>query len=210
MVDETTPSFGRSVLGKAFSDTKLFFRYTMRDAILAITTLALGVWFAYTFIGKTDTVKEIAFMAAFTFAPLFIVALTIFIWHLWLAPAAITYEAMKSVQQAIDGANIASAAKEHSINWAPWKYRSKFTIYEFAKILAKTDPASQAMSMEGSAFARLILEDVNNRALPYIQEYDAGYGGTKYRVKTSYDTSVKREDALQWAAAKDFSTEHIR
>jgi hypothetical protein len=89
-----------------------------------------------------------------------------------------------------------------AINWAPWKYRTQYTLYEFAKILAKTDPAAQSMNTEGSAYARLLLEDVLAKNLKYQPKYYHDFHGQPKETPPDYETSTPRPEAVKWAKEK--------
>jgi hypothetical protein len=89
---ETHPSFSRLVFGRAVADTVEFFGYTRRDAVLAAISVPLGFGMAFRFIGKADTMNEFILWVLVTVAPFGIVLLTIFAWHLWLAPSVLAYE----------------------------------------------------------------------------------------------------------------------
>jgi hypothetical protein len=208
MAKGTEPSFGRLVFGKALSDTGQFLKYTKRDAMLGVFSLALGGTLAYVFVGKADTLKEFAFIAAFTFAPAGIVMIAVFIWHLWLAPSALAYEAAKA---SVGNSKPDSVVpKKEQVNWAPWKQRSQYSLYEFAKILAKTDPAAQRLSTEGSSFLRLLLEEVQNRKLAALPTFRPDIWGEQHLSNPDYETEVQRVAAITWAESKNFDVTHIK
>jgi hypothetical protein len=87
------PTFARLVFGRAVSDTARFLGYTRRDLVLGTIGLILGAVCAYKFVGKADTMSELAYIVAFTLAPGGLILFAVFGWHLWLAPSVLAYEA---------------------------------------------------------------------------------------------------------------------
>lgn len=201
-------SFGRLVFGKAVSDTIGFLRYTTRDLILGAVTLALGAGLAYVFVGKADTMKELVFVAAFTFAPAGIVLISVFVWHLWLAPAALAYEAFqKTIPE--PRPNIASRlpGPKPSTNWAAWKARATYTLAEFGAILAREDPGLEIETPGRESFTRLLAEAARTGQLvirtgPY---YDTGDSPDIY----PNHFIIEKQPALTWAKGKGFDVSHV-
>lgn len=198
-------SFGWHVWDRAISETIRFFGYKVRDIVLGVTTFTLGLGLAIYFVGKVDTMKEIGFMAVFTFAPAGFLLFAVFLWNLWLAPSALTYTtAVAALERAALAQPSAKPEKlKSSINWAVWRQRAKYTLYEFAAILANEDPASGQMNNETSAFASLLIESVKEKKLNAARiEWDlAGEVGGL--------TEIMKPDALAWARYRDFSVRHI-
>jgi len=199
------PSFGRLVFGRALADTGRFLGYTKRDIILGGITLALGGFLAYVFVGKADTLKEFAFIAAFTFAPAGIVMIAIFVWHLWLAPSVLAYEAVRSAA-ALSTTAPKQISTAPTVNWAIWKQRSQYNLAELSSILAKEDPHGMS-SHSATAFLDLLKEEVMGRKLATIKDSEAGPYQTADLWPTYY--SLPKDAALKWAADKGFDLSHI-
>lgn len=202
-------SFGRLVFGRAISDTARFFKYTRRDLILGAITVLLGGTLAYLFVGKADTMKELAFIAAFTLAPAGILMIAVFAWHLWLAPAAIAYEAaLKALMRDNPPSTADATPKPPTVNWEIWKHRSALNLVEFAAILAKTNPASSVSPLEKDEFLRLIKEDAMASKLPVWRDRYAEGHEQPDLWPANFD--VTKADAMKWAEAKGFDVSHIK
>lgn len=118
-------------------------------------------------------------------------------------------ERIEKVEAALEAKKPDPARPE--IDWRPWKHRREYSIYEFAKILSGTDPAKQALTTNGSAYARLLLEDAQQGALKYTPERVLNeWNGREFPKPADYDTKVPREAALAWAAVKGFPVDHIK
>jgi len=197
------PSFGWLVFGKAISDTVQFLRYTARDIALGAISLLLGGVLAYLFVGKADTVREFVFIGAFTFAPAGIVMFAVFLWHLWLAPAALAYEAVK-VASLRTVSDVPFKIPERKINWSIWKKLDTFTVAEMASILAKRDPAAGSSSNEEYSFKQLLLQDIWQSKLPVFERVTNSSGGP------ADETQVLRTAAIKWADKNGFDVSHIK
>lgn len=209
MAQGQEPLFHWLVARKAWFAAWRFFEKKPRDAILFLVFIAAGGFVYYKLYGLPATKEQIVPVLIFTVGPIVALWVAIFIWHLWLAPFAILYEEFRanSIMQPSDKPLI--PAKLAPINWAIWKQRSEYSIYEFAKILSRTDPGSQSMSTEGSSYARLLSEEMKNKKLKYIPEYGYSLDGSRFQKAIGYETYIKRDDALQWAVAKNFSVDHV-
>jgi hypothetical protein len=204
-------SFSKQVLSRAWFAAWGFFDSWKRDLVLFAASLVVGggyylqdhgwpkdVW------GAMDAIIHAA-------APAVIIWLGLFLWHLWLAPSALAYQAAK---EAISEAHAARPAAprpvkpEKGINWAVWKQRSTYTLIEFAAILAKADPGSNLENSEQKSFSKLLIEDAMGRKLP-VQR---GRNAEDWYSPDIYPTYfiITRGDALKWAEAKGFDVSHIR
>ncbi|HJW40454.1 MAG TPA: hypothetical protein VJ476_04395 [Rhizomicrobium sp.] len=197
------PSFGWLVFRKAVSDTIQFLEYTTRDIVLGAITLIMGGALAYFFVGRADTVKEFAFIAAFTLAPAGIVMSFVFLWHLWLAPAAIAYEAAKTMSQAVARSPAAAEVRKPQVNWAIWKHLNEYTVQEFSSILAQRDPEAGGGSNEEFTFRRLMVQDIDDDNLEFEKRKLDSLG------KTSQSTVLNRNEAMKWAKKHGFNVSHI-
>ena len=193
-------SFSRAVFGRAVADTWQFFEYKPRDFILFLVTLLLGAACAYVFIGKLETKNELVLSGAFTLAPSAIVIAAVFLWHLWLAPAAVAYDAAMAALAEVAASKIAPPPEP--VNWAIWKKRSYYTVAEFSAILANQDPVGNfAPSSDRTALVQLMLEWLR-RITPRGAINEIG--------SPSLQSAIAREDAIKWADEIGFSVDHIK
>ncbi len=88
-----------------------------------------------------------------------------------------------------------------SIDWAPWKLRTRYTTDEFSRILARTDPTSRNGDPQSTAYLRLLVEAIKARKIPSATE-DYGYASQR--------TYVARDDAISWVEEKDIAVDHIK
>jgi hypothetical protein len=214
---ETKPAtFEWQVISRAWFSAWQFFESWRRDIGVFVFSFVVGEWLFFRVHGWPDTWKDAMDNLIHIVAPAVAIWILLFVWHLWLAPSALVYEAFRkaySERRPDIASRLPGPTLPPPINWAPWKVRGEYSLYEFAKILAKTDPAAQAMNTEGSAFIRLLLEEINAGNLEYIPRFDYRTDGvrmTKYELDADYDTCVKREVALAWAATKRFPIDHVR
>jgi len=138
-------------------------------------------------------------------APAVVLWFFLFVWHLWLAPAALAYEAIKAIPPPSPPEKPARAVpekKDPPINWIVWKQMPSYTLKEFAAILAKDEPSSMKTPYEQAAFFKLIMSEAESGKLPYIREMLEGYGRPIERALDA-DSRIWREDAIKWADAHD-------
>jgi hypothetical protein len=167
MAEDKEQTFGRTVINRAWFEAWLFFESKTRDAILFAILFAAGGVVYYRLYGWPATKEQVVPVLIFTVGPIVGLWMLLFVWHLWLAPSALAYEEARKafLEQKTDRASgLPRPTPIPAINWAPWKHRGEFSLYEFAKILAKIDPAGQSLSTEGSAYIRLLLEEINSPA----------------------------------------------
>lgn len=137
-------------------------------------------------------------------------------WWGWLTvlQSLFVYALFEYVRQHLSVQILPSAESPVStVAWDSWKKRNYYSIFEFAKILAMDEPASQELKKEASGYARLVLEQVNLNKIPHIPRYvsthDGDFNRVNKEVRTSYDTEIPRAEALAWARANGFSTSHV-
>jgi hypothetical protein len=206
MAEGNEPSFGWLVIVRAWQGTLETFETTWRAIVLAIVLaiVSLGVQFGHS--GKDAMMADVGTTIWQTLLPIAVVGGIILFWNLWLAPAALAFEAAQkalAAAQAPASASVPMAPPEPPINWAIWKHRSEYNMYEFAKILAKTEPADSTLSREAAAYLRLVREEVDNKRLKYIPRYAMGFE-SRYEVSVDEYSEIPRADALAWAKAKGF------
>jgi len=209
MAGEKAQSFGARVVKRAWKGTLETFETTARAIVLALALAAVAL-LAQLYRGGFEAVKADLLQTLWqTALPVGAVGLCIFLWNIWLAPFALIYEATANVTNS--GARSTTPSSPiKQINWAPWKHRARYTVIEFAQILAKSDPASQTLNGEAISFASLLKEECKTRKLPYIPEYSENYMGDTYEVEVSEWTAVPRDALLTWAEQKKFSVDHVR
>jgi hypothetical protein len=67
------------------------------------------------------------------------------------------------------------------------------------------------MNTAGSAFARLLQEDIEGEKLKYAPRYGVNeWQGRRHELDVDYETEISRQDALAWADAKNFPIDHFR
>jgi hypothetical protein len=202
------PTFSSLVFGKAISETRQFFGSKPRDLALATVSIATGFGLYWYFQGWPVAMEQFASVAAFTLAPLGLVLLAVFFWNLWLAPAALAYEAAKAISthQSIEEIRLETSMYE-SVNWAIWKQRSSYRITEFASILAEIDP-NTLDTAEVKAFLSLLKEEVSGGKLKAARR--KGFETGQYSVMESPSVyEISKSNALAWAKAKNFDVSHI-
>ena len=103
----------------------------------------------------------------------------------------------------------AKPVRERQINWGIWKKRSRYTLSEFADILAKCNPDENTLSYEAKSFRNLIFEQIRDKKLSYIPRRRANYRGDPEEIPVDLATEISREKALKWAHENDFPVAHI-
>lgn len=210
------PSFSRLVFGRAIRDTFRFLGYTRRDLVLGAIALILGAMCAYVFVGKANTMSELASIAAFTLAPGGMILFSVFVWHLWLAPNVLAYEAAHAALRRApaivgDQYSALAAPPKPAVNWAIWKQRDQYNLVELASLLAKADPAVPKKKGEGNAeaegYLRLLKEDSITRKLSTLMDSRAEHYYKPDHWPTYF--RVKKEVALEWAQSRNFDLSHI-
>lgn len=199
MAEGQESSFGQKVLRRAWRETWEFFDSTLSKAVASAIMVLLG-WIAYYLsYGLSATKDQIVPILFFTVGPFLAFWALIFIWHLWLAPLAFTYEAAREL------ARMPGLAPPPApvVAWAPWIRRSQYSSNEFAAILANEDPSTQP-SYKRMGFYRLILEEAKAGKLPTVRKrLNAPPGGLPD------DFSIPSDAALKWAKDKGFDLSHF-
>ena len=146
-------------------------------------------------------------------APVVLLWLLLFVWHLWLAPAALAYETAREAVIAKRSDGNASAVRAPSmprvkpINWAVWKERQSYNLIELAAILGQIDPSNVNEEKTDKAYLKLLQEDAMNRKLPVKGDRNA----ESYQMPDLWPSyfTVAKTDAIKWAADKHFDLSHI-
>jgi hypothetical protein len=89
-------TFGRQVFRRAWSSAWAFFGSWQRDAGLFVFFTVVGGVPYYWRHGWPDTWSDTLDAVLSVAAPAIVLWLLLFVWHLWLAPSAIAYEAAKA------------------------------------------------------------------------------------------------------------------
>jgi hypothetical protein len=204
------PSFGRLVVYRAWFAAWQFFESKLRDAILFAGTLFVGGVAYYLLYGLPATEEQIVPVLIFTVGPIVGLWLLLFIWHLWLAPSALIYEAArKAALTSGPPANLPAPTKAPppDVNWAIWKQRNSYNLNEFAGLLAKDDPSHDPSTPQARSFLRLAQDDAMNGKLTVVRDRNAHHSYLPDLHPYYFD--VPRPEAIKWAAAKGFDISHI-
>ncbi len=166
------------------------------------------------FHGWPDTWKDAMDNLIHIAAPAVAIWVLLFIWHLWLAPSALVYEALKEAQSFAKGPPLPAEVlkREKPINWAIWKQRPTFTLKEFANILARAEPTSN-LGTEATAFVRLIGDDIAQKVLAcqFTQTKYSGYTmGNFPPAQYPHMYKLQKEAAIKWAKSKNFDVSSIK
>lgn len=209
MAEGSEPSFGWLVFRRAWFGALGFFESWRRDLLAASVSFAVGESIYYRTHGLPATWADGVDNLIHLLAPVVVLWALLFVWHLWLAPSALAYEAARKAAAAAPVAPIGSeqTRRPRVINWAIWKQRDKFTLSEFASVLAKVDPSKPGNDADRDAMLKLIQEDAMARKFPLIKDRLAG----AYCQPDLYplDFSIKKEDAIKWASQRGFDVSHI-
>src|ERR1051325_830687 len=162
----TAPSFSRQVFGYAVSHTRRALASKTRDAAWALPLALLGFAIYYFRFGWPAMSHQFVDALYTTIAPIIIAVAGVFLWHLWLAPAALAYEAARAARPTV-APTVAQqqSPRPQQINWAIWKRLQRYRLTDFASILAKRDPLLNSATTEELAFSKLLLQDANERKL---------------------------------------------
>src|SRR5438552_2885117 len=175
------PSFSKQVLSRAWFAAWQFFESKTRDAILFVFLFGSGAVAYYQLFGWPATKEQVVPVLIFTVGPIVGLWVLLFLWHMWLAPAALAYEAAKETAQARNEAALprrVAARQEKPVNWLPWKQMDHYTIRDFAAILSKEDPVSIGSSHEKQAWFNLLIDEARRGKLPHIPEAVGGGGAS--------------------------------
>lgn len=212
-------TFGQVVLGRAWWSSWRFFEDVWNDLRVGAVAILLTIYQHYQAHGFSVSLED-GWSAVVTFLiPFVAVWALLFVWHLWLAPAALAYEAAKEASEAAKARptppaqrnNEPQAPTHKPINWSIWKQMDTYSVRQFAAILANEDPASGISSTETSAFLKIIRDDIDAGRLPYIKEYGISFEGRRFEKSVNNDTEIKKAHAIAWADAHDnFNVSRVR
>ncbi len=99
---------------------------------------------------------------------------------------------------------------DEKIDWNLWKQMDKYTARELPRILAKIEPTDSQISDRAKAIQRLLFEHLKEKKIPYIETYFEMDRGTRMEKPVSFDTEIKRPDALKWAETNSIDISHIK
>lgn len=197
-------SLERQVLERAWRGTWAFFGSWQRD--LAVFSLTLAVVAANYYLRSgwpTDWWAVMDYLAVLV-APVCILWLLLFVWHFWLAPFGVIYQAwMDSIPEQPLIRNVAIPARP--INWTPWKLREKYELRQFARILVGRDPNGSDTN-ECHAYLDVLKQEVNSGKLKAHLLRDSY---TRRMQAARYDTEIDRAVAIKWAKDHVIDISHI-
>jgi hypothetical protein len=204
------PSFSWLVLKRAWFGALGFFESWQRDLVAFFFSFGIGEAIFYRTHGWPATWSDGMDNLIHLVTPVVVLWVLLFVWHLWLAPAALAYEAARqSVTHPKSkkfSDNIGTTPPKPEVNWAIWKQRSNYRLTELASILAKIDPNGND-TPESEGFLDLLKEDAMARRLPCRPNRLAESRYQPDLYPASFD--VQKTDALKWAAEKGFDLSHV-
>jgi hypothetical protein len=201
--------FGLLVIFRAWKDTLAVFEACIRTVVVGLALAAVGFAGHVSRDGWADLTKDLWQTALDSLIPVLIVGAGIFIWNFWLAPFLVVLDLVKQ-QAAISPAYSANiASPPDPIDWGPWRIRQFLTVYEFAKILAKADPAKQALPSSASGYARALLEAISRGEIEYRKRFLRDWQGHSHEDPPRFDTEMARDSAIAWANDHQFAVDHI-
>ncbi len=210
MAEGSEPSFGWLVLTRAWFGAWAFFDSWKRDLVVFVVSFAAGEATYYRLHGLPATWRDGLDNLIHLAAPVVIIWLLLFAWHLWLAPSALAYEAARkaATTKAAPPSEPKQVAPVPAINWAIWKQRSSYNLKEFAAILAKFEPTSDRDPPEKASYLRLITQDAMSRRLHVTPNNLAESHQTPDLWPECFD--VPKAAAVAWAEGKTFDVTHIK
>lgn len=196
-------SFGHLVIGRTISESFKVFASRRTDVLLAVLSLAVG------FGVRCRTEGWKAAMTDFwptleTSAVVFVIFfISVVVWNLWLAPAALAYEVARERPVAPSRSVPSTKQERPPIDWGVWKRRAKYEAFELAAILAKEDPIRFEASTKQQALARLISEALNTGTLERT--------GSVFQLQQPItgNSEIEKQKALEWAKKNGFDTSHV-
>jgi len=214
MAEDTEPSFGKLVGLRAWWAAWKFFEDVRHDIALGAIAIFLAAYQQYTSHGLSVSLRGAGEAVVAFLLPFVIVWLLLFIWHLWLAPAALAYEAMRKA--AHDAATViaqrasapAKGVREPpKVNWAVWRLMDSYTLKEFSSILVKRDPKAGGNTNEEYSFQQLVGAQIIKGNV--LGARLVRYSFSPYDVDPD-DTTVTRLGGIAWAEANNFDVSHIK
>jgi len=207
--DETL-TFGQQVGRRAWFSAWAFFESRTRDAVLFTVIVAIGGGTYYKLYGWPAAWEQIVSILIFTVGPIVALWLLLFLWHLWLAPTALAYEAAReAVQFTSLPDDYVPLSTRPAVNWAPWQRRTKYNLLELASILAKVEPSgSTGSDSEEASYLELLKEETTTGRLRFQRNRRAEDYYQPDVWPTFFD--VEKVDAMKWAESKGFDLSHIQ
>lgn len=208
---ETTPSFTGLVIGYAVSHTFRIFRSKIYDALYVLFSCIVGVPLFIWLWGMPDAVREGAALILFAFAPLGVFTASVFIWHLWLAPAALAYEGASSVFVSMRP-QIQSEMRPAPPDYHTWKQYELWSTDAFACLLDDIDPAGTGRTRRSISICGLIIDAMRQNQISYIKRYKSDYWSDDgaSEVRPDGQSQIPRLAALSWAETHGYDVEKLK
>ena len=167
------------------------------------------------FMGWPDTWKDAMDNLIHIAAPAVAIWVLLFIWHLWLAPSALVYEALKEAQSFAKGPPLPAEVlkREKPINWAIWKQRPTFTLKEFADVLRACGTYQQFGNRSDRFCSTDTGDDIAQKVLAcqFTQTKYSGYTmGNFPPAQYPHMYKLQKEAAIKWAKSKNFDVSSIK
>lgn len=201
-MDEDESSFGSLVFGHAVSETWKFFKSAPRDIAMVVLSIVIGFGAFWYLKGLPVALDQLLSVLLFTTLPFTMFVVSVFLWNMWLAPAALSYEHYRR------GGAPQLPLATGKIDWAPWRLRQEYTLSEFARILARLDPTSSDSDANSRTYFELLKEAMNKKELKYTPSERAGYFENSRGAVTGA-AKINRANAITWAKEKKLNVSHI-
>ncbi|MEI9886570.1 MAG: hypothetical protein WDN08_08715 [Rhizomicrobium sp.] len=102
-------------------------------------------------------------------------------------------------------------AQAKPVDWIPWQHLDKYTISEFSKILAKSDPAILSFNPSASGYRKLLLDEAAGDHIETIARSLRRLGGRgTVEAPITDKTEITRDTAIKWADERKFDIRHIK
>lgn len=218
-MDKNEPSFGHLVWARAWWSSWSPFRDRRLDIVLGLISLIVLA------VRKSNTpefpqsLDDWSADIVSVLAPFVIVWFILFVWHFWLAPAALAYEAAKEAARVRTDLPVLTYQEQKTEakpeprkpDYAIWKQRSSYNVNEFAALLDNSDPSERPLTPNARAYKRLLLEAVQNKKISYTPEYGLNeWDGRRYEMSVNEFTQIPRAVALSWAESKSFDVSRLK
>lgn len=208
-------SFGQLVLARAWWSSWKFFRDARHDLTVGALAIVLTIYQQATQ-QHPLTMWDVAAGVVTFIMPFVIVWALLFLWHFWLAPAALAYEAARDVAKA--GSPVATDVSPYAREVRPpppdyqvWRLRGTYTVREFAALLDDADPFAGTITHRILGLQRLLIEHMEQGKLPYVRvARDNWINNQAQTLAPSEHTQMKRADALSWAEANKFPVSKLQ
>jgi len=209
MAEEGTKqkSFGQLVLARTWWNSWEFFGSVRHDVSIGVISVIFTIYHQTTK-QHPFTLWDVGAGVVTLLLPFVVVWALLFLWHFWLAPSALAYEAMKEAQTSKPTMSAPQRQMPQlpATNWAIWKQMDAYSLFEFAAILAKQNPEDQSRNKEEMSFLKLLEQDARANKLKLSKRVRS----SAYSDDISHYSEISRADAIAWADMRRFDVGHIK